>query len=60
MMDWWDDYESGPFCRHYDNPIDCDIVCATCGHGCVEHEVYVDTRCYECDCEEWVDGGDKR
>lgn len=33
----WDNYETGPFCRHYNDPSDCDEPCARCGHKCSEH-----------------------
>ena len=32
--DWAD---SGPFCRHWSDPIDCEIECARCGHACSSH-----------------------
>ena len=55
--DDWDDYESGPFCRHWAEPGDCDIVCATCSHGCWRH--YGDSvgKCDEdgCACKEWAE-----
>lgn len=45
-----EDYDSGPFCRHWSDPADCEIVCANCGHRCGQHE---DSECSECNCEEW-------
>lgn len=57
--DDWTDYESGPFCRHYGDPNDCDEVCATCGHRCTQHRFgdWDTTECTEdgCECEEWKD-----
>lgn len=29
--DEWADYESGPYCQHWQDPSDCDYVCANCG-----------------------------
>lgn len=49
-------YDSGPFCRHWSDPADCDILCATCGHRC-----HPDEECYyigdleDCRCPEWKD-----
>jgi hypothetical protein len=49
----WSDYESGPFCRHYSDPWDCDTPCGTCGHRCCKHS----DECEEegCGCEEWTE-----
>ena len=55
-------WESGPFCRHWGDPSDCDERCATCGHLCRWHS-YGDgkTDCFEdeddddCECTEWVE-----
>jgi hypothetical protein len=33
----WENYESGPFCEHYFEPWDCDVLCA-CGHRCARHQ----------------------
>ena len=48
----WENYESGPFCRHWGDPSDCDIRCAACGHRCGIHG---DDSCDEsgCSCTEW-------
>ena len=35
--DGWADYESGPFCRHWGTPGDCERPCDKCGHTCDEH-----------------------
>lgn len=50
----WTDYESGPFCRHWGDPSDCDILCENCLHRCGSHEMDEGrTDCHECDCEKW-------
>lgn len=50
------DYESGPFCRHWDDPGDCRIKCGHCGHGCCEHAATEgETHCHECECPRWVE-----
>lgn len=55
----WDDYDSGPFCRHFSDPADCEEVCKRCGHKCHEHGSGVDDGepCFhdECSCTGWVD-----
>jgi hypothetical protein len=50
------DYESGPFCRHWGDPSDCEEKCATCGHRCPEHEFVAPGPCMEdnCSCEAWA------
>ncbi len=56
------DYESGPFCRHWDDPSSCDIICTNCGHRCTEHSTdFGHTVCEEdgCDCDEWVEPSDE-
>lgn len=52
------DYDSGPFCRHWSDPSECDKVCATCGHRCIDHRLPADdSRCTVdgCDCPAWVE-----
>jgi hypothetical protein len=51
----WENYETGPFCRHWSDPADCDIKCATCGHDCHRHEFEKPGECFEdgCECKEW-------
>ena len=50
--DDWEDYESGPFCRHYASPpSDCERLCFGCGHGCIVHG----DGCDDCDCNGWQD-----
>lgn len=46
--EYWD-YESGPYCQHWQDPGDCDKICANCGKTCIEH--YRDQGC-----DEWKDG----
>jgi hypothetical protein len=54
MIDGDTEYESGPFCRHWSDPADCDEVCARCGHPCRQH-CGDDGSCDEtgCTCQEW-------
>ena len=55
MSDSWEGYESGPFCRHWGDPADCDDLCV-CGHKCCEHaqpDGSFPTECSMCDCSEW-------
>ena len=35
--DRWANYESGPFCEHWDTPWACEIVCARCSVQCCSH-----------------------
>lgn len=55
----WSDYDSGPFCRHWSDPADCDRECTTCKHPCSEHYGH-DDECrhqsggMKCGCEEWT------
>lgn len=53
----WSLYESGPFCRHWSDPSDCEEKCATCGHLCREHVYGTDSECMEngCGCEKFVE-----
>lgn len=53
--DDYPEYDTGPFCRHYFDPSDCDEVCANCGHRCWEHCIGAETGCLECDCPAWVE-----
>ena len=55
-MSDWSDHESGPFCRHWGDPVDCEEVCANCGHGCTRHAASDgNAECFEpdCDCPAW-------
>ena len=48
------EYDSGPFCRHWTDPLDCEERCTGCGHRCGNHDSLGDlTQCDECDCTEW-------
>lgn len=50
------EYESGPFCRHWGDPADCEEVCGTCGHHCCRHWFSDgDSSCNDCDCEAWTE-----
>lgn len=60
-------FESGPFCRHFSDPADCDVLCARCGHRCSLHEQggEDDSACRgepysreHCTCEAWVEPED--
>jgi hypothetical protein len=53
-----EEYVSGPYCRHWSDPSDCEIKCENCGHLCGEHgrgghdpDCDVDG----CNCKEWKD-----
>ena len=45
------DCDSGPFCRHWGDPSDCNEKCK-CGHKCCQHD-YIDNDCCICDCEQF-------
>lgn len=48
--------DSGPFCRHWFDPSDCDERCARCGHTCAEHDRINDYCILEdCECDSFVD-----
>jgi hypothetical protein len=51
------EYDSGPFCRHWGDPSDCEEICTTCGHICTRHAWYAPSECNEegCSCVEYVD-----
>jgi len=48
-------FESGPFCRHWSDPADCDVKCKRCGHRCCRH--WNDDGCEEddCNCIGWLE-----
>lgn len=55
--DSWEGYDTGPFCRHWAPPGDCEEKCATCGHKCGEHgDGSEDEPCDHdaCACERWA------
>jgi hypothetical protein len=67
MVDYEDD-DSGPYCRHWDDPVDCTEVCIVCNHECREHrtgECLAHVNGFstndspavdgECDCDEFKD-----
>lgn len=52
------EYESGPFCQHFADPVDCTETCLGCGHECHEHDRCMDLRpCNApgCECPGWVE-----
>jgi hypothetical protein len=54
-------YDSGPYCRHWFDPFECEQCragCATCGHSGLSHSVKPPSFCEECHCREWVDKAD--
>lgn len=50
--------ESGPFCRHWADPSDCEERCFRCGHSCGAH--HPDDDCDHCDCAGWLDEADAK
>ena len=56
MSDYWEhaDFDTGPFCRHWSDPSDCDEMCV-CGHECHNHSNYEEGMCTLCECEEFRD-----
>ena len=55
----WENYETGPFCRHWGDPSDCDEICDNCGHACHKHSKWddYDSPCNvdECGCQNFGD-----
>jgi len=49
-----EEYQTGPFCRHWSDPADCNIECAACGHRCCRHDID-DNDCMDCGCKAWVE-----
>lgn len=47
------DWESGPFCIHWDDPGDCNDLCK-CGHTCTQHGGG-HWSCEVCDCQKFED-----
>jgi len=47
-------FESGPFCRHWGDPSNCDEKCKRCGHFCCRHEDAASCNEEGCACEGWV------
>ena len=60
--DPWENFDSGPYCRHWDDPDNCDIRCKTCGHRCPGHGFADDPGCHwyneSCNCKGWVEPDD--
>lgn len=52
-------YETGPFCRHYSDPSDCELNCVTCGHRCTDHDI-ADGDCFRCECKLYKDPEDEQ
>lgn len=58
--DYEEEIDSGPYCKHWSDPDDCRVVCATCGHSCCEHPSYGgdwESSCIhdDCLCEQFKD-----
>ena len=47
-----EDHDTGPFCRHFSDPSDCEITCQACGHLCRNHG-YGPEACGDCECPKW-------
>lgn len=47
-----DIYESGPYCIHWGEMGECDIMCP-CGHTCTEHDSGY-SSCRNCDCKKFA------
>lgn len=45
------EYNSGPFCRHWGDPSDCDEKCAACNHECHSHRGECNVE--DCTCLRW-------
>lgn len=53
-----ENYQSGPFCRHWHDAYDCPELCASCGHKCTKHGTDPeDSACLidTCNCKAWKD-----
>ena len=48
-----EEWDSGPFCQHWGDPSDCEILCA-CGHKCCEHGTGP-CKSESCHCNGFVD-----
>ncbi len=46
------DFDTGPFCRHFHDPSDCEKRC-TCGCACKRHGYGDDSECMDCGCMKW-------
>lgn len=47
--------DSGPFCRHWSDPSDCEEKCGGCGCWCRGHDEDGECRTAECLCDGWED-----
>jgi hypothetical protein len=57
-QEYWENFETGPFCRHWESPGDCQRNCAGCGHGCTDHalpESKSNCEVEGCACKQWTD-----
>jgi hypothetical protein len=59
MEDEYEGFETGPFCRHWSDPSECERKCLTCGHACCKHGFGdgSDPECFEdgCQCQLWTE-----
>lgn len=55
--EFWENYDSGPFCRHWSDVGDCDDLCI-CGHECRKHDFLDDNEPCNvegCTCQKFID-----
>lgn len=45
--DDWQEYESGPYCIHWNDLVDCAEKCKKCKHSCSQHY----DNCSQCELE---------
>jgi hypothetical protein len=63
MTNEFGDNDSGPFCRHWSDPSDCELKCNNCGHWCGQHRANDGKApCYfsdlkYCECKDWAEDG---
>lgn len=48
------EFNSGPFCRHWSDPSDCEEICGNCGHECRQHGSFT-CRVEGCECDEFIE-----
>lgn len=58
-----DDFEcdrsdgSGPYCRHWSDPSNCEEICARCDHSCSAHDTEGSyCKLDDCECDQWEEG----
>jgi len=51
---YWENYESGPYCVHWDYPPDCEEKCK-CGHECRKHWCGNECEIEGCSCQQYQD-----